>query len=239
MKNHKVKSKTQNFKFLVVILPFSFLLLISDVLAAPCYGTILPGRNKFFAKVESYSIFKRYLGDNYGTLRSQQEFYGMSYGIFDWLSLDLKAGAGNIRQHPAGTDAVYYSASFAGGYGLRLKLLDKDKIRAVLGFQHISVHPQSTYVADVKNRAILDDWQWSALGSYTFKMAAPYLGTRWSRTDYIHWIGSSRKRRMSDRTKCIGLIWGFDIPLTQKFWLNLEGSAFDSSAFAGSINYSF
>lgn len=212
---------------------------VANVSAAPCYGTKLPERNNFFAKVESYSIFKRYLGDGYGKLRSQQQFYGMSYGVFDWLSIDLKAGAGNINQYPVNSDAVSYSASFAGGYGVRVKCFDKNNLRAVVGFQHISVHPQSTHVQDVKNKAILDDWQWSILGSYSFKRVTPYLGTRWSRVDYIHWIGDSRKRRMSDRTKCIGLIWGFDIPLTEKFWLNLEGSALDSDAFAGSINYSF
>ncbi|MCU0651323.1 MAG: hypothetical protein MUC39_00005 [Candidatus Omnitrophica bacterium] len=221
---------------LQLILFFSFL---SCASAAPCYGTKLPEKNKFFANIESYSLFKRYLGDGYGKLRSQQEFYGMSYGVFDWLSIDLKAGGGTINQHPVGSDEVSYSASFAGGYGVRVKFLDKNNFRANFGFQHISVHPKSTYVADVRNRAILDDWQWSVLGSYSFKRVTPYLGTRWSRVDYIHWVGNGRKRRMSDRTKSIGLIWGFDIPFTQKIWLNLEGSAFDSEALACSVNYSF
>jgi hypothetical protein len=223
-----------------VLLVLSFIFCWAAVVfAAPCYGTKLPAKNKFFARLEYYSLFKRYLGDGYGKLRNQQQFYGMSYGIFDWLSIDLKAGGGNIKQHPVNASEVDYAASFAGGYAVRLKFFDKKNIKAVLGFQHISVHPQSTYAADVKNRAILDDWQWSILGSYSFKMVTPYLGTRWSRVDYIHWIGSDRKRRMSDRTKSIGLIWGFDIPLTQKFWINLEGSALDSDSFACSLNYSF
>jgi len=207
--------------------------------AAPCYGTKMPEKHKLFASLESYSLFKRYLENSQGKMRSQQQFYGMSFGVFHWLSIDLKAGAGNIKQHPLGSDEVDYSTSFAGGYGLRLKFFEKDKIKAVLGFQHISVHPKSTHLGDVKNKAILDDWQWSLLASYSFKRLTPYLGTRWSRVDYIHWIGDNRKRTMSDFTKSVGFIYGMDVPITERFWLNIEGSAFDSDALACSINYSF
>lgn len=207
--------------------------------AAPCYGTRMPERNKLFASFESYSLFKRYLEDDYGTLRSQQQFYGMSYGIFNWLCIDLKAGGGNIKQHPLDSDEVTYTSSFAGGYGLRLRLFEKDKIKAVFGFQHISVHPKSRDLGEVKNKAILDDWQVSLLGSYDFKRLTPYLGTRWSRVDYIHKWGSDKKRKMSDFTKDIGFIYGCNLNITDRIWLNLEGQAFDSEAFAGSINYSF
>jgi len=207
--------------------------------AAPCYGTKMPQQNKFFAGFESYSLFKRYLEDSKGKMRSQQQFFGMSYGVFDWFSIDLKAGGGNIKQHPLGSDEVDYTSSFAGGYGLRLRLFEKNNFKGVLGFQHISVHPKSTHLGDVKNKAILDDWQWSLLGSYSFKFLTPYLGTRWSRVDYIHWTGDQRKRIMSDFTKDIGLIVGFDLPITQKIWCNLEGQFLDSDALAFSINYSF
>jgi len=224
---------------LFLLMVISYALLVTEIYAAPCYGTKLPEKKQFFAGFESYSLFKRYLEDGQGKLSSQQEFYGMSYGVFGWLSIDLKAGAGTIKQHPVGSDEVRYSASFAGGYGLRLKFLDKNNFKAVLGFQHISVHPKRTYVNDVKNRAILDDWQWSVLASYNFKRITPYLGTRWSRVDYIHWTGDNRKRIMSDFTKDIGLIYGLEIPLTQKIWMVLEGSAFDSDAFSCSVNYAF
>lgn len=224
----------------------SFLLLlgiffgfITHLYAAPCYGTNMPQRNKFSARLEYNNIFKRYLADGFGKMRSQQEFYGMSYGVFDWLSIDLKAGTGDIRQHPLNSPEVDYSLAFAGGYGVRAKFFDKNKIKGVVGFQHISVHPKHTYVNDIKNKAILDDWQWSILCSYEFKKIMPYLGTRWSRVDYIHWIGDDRKRHMSDRTKSIGFIYGFDIPVNKQVWVNLEGSAFDSDAFSCSLNYNF
>jgi hypothetical protein len=52
-------------------------------------------------------------------------------------------------------------------------------------------------------------------------------------------VDEERKRRMSDLSKSVGLVFGFDVPFTKKVWLNLEGSFFDSDAFACSLNYSF
>jgi len=226
------------FIFIVFLLAISYQLSAISY-AAPCYGTRMPERNKFFAMLESYSLFKRPLEGNNGTMRSQQEFYGMSYGVFDWLSIDLKAGAGNIKQHPVDSNEVSYNSNFAGGYGLRLRIFEMDKIKAVFGFQHISVHPKSRNLGDVKNKAILDDWQVSLLGSYDFKIITPYLGTRWSRVDYIHKWGSDKKRVMSPSGKEFGFIYGCNINFTDRIWLNLEGQAIDATAFAGSINYSF
>jgi len=109
----------------------------------------------------------------------------------------------------------------------------------VFGFQHISVHPHTVYVGTVKNKAVLDDWQFSALASYDFKMATPYLGAKWSRMDYIHWTDGERKREKSDLTKSVGLVCGLDIPFGEKFWLNLEGQFIDVEAFSVSANYKF
>ncbi|MDP2922627.1 MAG: hypothetical protein Q8O30_02755 [Candidatus Omnitrophota bacterium] len=207
--------------------------------AAPCYGTKMPKKNGFFTGVQSHIIFKRYLKNDYGKLRSLQSFYLLSYGVFDWLSIDLKGGAGYIKQHPASGDEIDYSTGFAGGYGLRLRLYEKNNFKAVFGFQHISVHPKRTYVSGVKNKAVLDDWQVSLLASYDIGRVTPYVGTRWSRLDYIHWVDDNRRRKMSDLTKSTGLILGADFSVTQKLWLNLEGSFFDSDALAVSVNYQF
>ena len=242
-KKLKVRVKSKNFttfKFLLVVFTFSFLLFPFVCYAAPCYGTKMPEKNKFFAGAQYYNIFQRYLdhSDN-GKMRSQQEFVLLSYGVFDWLAIDLKGGVGNIKQHPEGKDELDYSPFMAGGYGFRLKVFDKDKIKGVCGFQHISVHPKTVHIANGKNKAVLDDWQFSALASYDFKVATVYLGGRLSRCDYIHWIDGSRSRVKSDLGKSYGLIWGTDIPLTQRIWLNLEGQALDSQALAVSLNYSF
>jgi len=122
---------------------------------------------------------------------------------------------------------------------MRGRCLNKDRLKAVLGFQHISVHPKSIHLGNTKHRAILDDWQWSLLFSYNFRSITPYLGTKWSRVDYIHKIEEDRKRRMSDLTKDMGLVVGSDFSITDKVWFNLEGQFFDGEALAASVNYSF
>jgi len=228
-------------KFLV--LNFSFTLCaISFTLtcdAAPSYGTKFPKQKEFNIGLGSYTIFKRYLEGQNGKLRSSQEFLLLSYGVFDWLSIDLKGGAGFIKQHPAGGDELDYPTFMGGGYGFRLKLYDAKDTKIVFGFQHISIHPRTIEVEDVKNKAVLDDWQFSALLSYNLKKITPYLGTRWSRADYIHWTNGDRNRIKSDLSKSVGLIVGCDLPITQRFWFNLEGQFFDSEALAFSLNYSF
>jgi hypothetical protein len=212
---------------------------VSLLYAAPCYGPNLPGKNKLSAELESYTIFKRHLENDLGKLKSQQQFFGLSYGVFDWLAIDLKAGAGNLKQYPSGASHIDYGTNFAGGYGLRVKFFDRDKIKAVFGFQHISVHPDPARSGAVKHKAILDDWQVSLLGSYAFGKVTPYLGTRWSRLDYIHWTGDKRKRVMSDPDECVGLITGINIPITERFWINLEGQFLDSEAVACRLNFDF
>lgn len=221
---------------------FVFLLLCQINLpsyTAPCYGTRMPQKNKFSIGLQNYTLLKRNLEKDYGKVRSLQNFFLASYGVFDWLSIDLKGGAGDIKQHPLDSSEIDYSTGFAGGYGFRIRLLDKDKTKVVFGFQHISVHPKRTYVNGVKNKAVLDDWQVSLLASYDLKIFTPYIGARWSRVDYIHWVGENRKREMSDLGESAGLILGFDVPFAEKFWVNLEGSFFDSEAFTCSLNYSF
>ncbi|MFH0912825.1 MAG: hypothetical protein V1884_00870 [Candidatus Omnitrophota bacterium] len=239
MKNIKAQLKIKNFKFLVVVFTFTFLLLPFYCYAAGCYGTRMPSEKQLFAGLQTYNIFKRYLENDFGKIRSTQHFLLLSYGVYDWLAIDLKGGAGNIKQRPTTSAEVDYTSNFAGGYGFRLRLYDKQNLKMVFGFQHISVHPKSTHLGIVRNKVILDDWQWSFLTSYAFKKIAPYLGTRWSRIDYIHTVGDTRKRKMSDLTKSAGLILGLDLPLTEKSWLNLEGQFIDSEAMALSLNFSF
>lgn len=207
--------------------------------AAPCYGTKMPQKNKIFVGAQTHSIFKRYLKDQQGKLSSWQHFFLLSYGVFDWLSLDLKGGAGYIKQHPVGSDELDYPSYMGGGYGFRLKLYEAKNIKAAFGFQHISIHPESIHVGANKHKAVLDDWQFSSLVSYDFKKITPYLGARWSRVDYIHWLDGNRKRNKSDLAKSIGLIFGFDLPINKNCWLNAEGQFLDSQAMAISLNYSF
>jgi hypothetical protein len=233
----KIKAR-KNFCVFCLSLIFCFSI-CRPVHAAPCYGTKLPEKNKIFMGLQSYSVFKRYLEGENGKQRSQQEFLLVSYGILDWLSLDLKGGVGFIKQHSSGADEIDYKTYLGGGYGFRVKLYDKGNVKTVFGFQHISVHPHTVSIQGIKHKAVLDDWQFSALASYAFKKITPYLGTRWSRLDYIHWEDGSRNLVKSASGNSIGLIVGCDLPISGRFWFNLEGQFFDSQALAFSANYSF
>jgi len=221
------------------LLVTSYWLLVTGSYAAPCYGTNMPAKHKLSARLESYTIFNRDLENNYGELKSQQQFFGLSYGVLDWFSIDLKAGAGNVKHRLTSGEKVDYPTNFAGGYSLRLKFYDQKKIKGVFGFQHISVHPKTKHIGTVTHKAILDDWQVSLLGSYDFGKVVPYLGARWSRIDYIHTQDGQRKRVMSDLGKSAGLIAGIDIPVNERLFFNLEGSFLDSEAVACSVNFNF
>jgi hypothetical protein len=230
-------------KFLLIIIVSLVLTsAISQITAAaPCYGTKLPNQGELFSGIQTYSLIKRDLKDNYGRLRSVQHFFNLTYGALDWLSVDLKIGAGNIKQHPIGNDEIDYTSSFAGGYGFRIKLFENtnNSLKAVFGFQHISVHPRSVRINGVKNKAVLDDWQTSLLLSKDILGTSPYVGLKWSRVDYIHWIEEDRKRKMSDLTNDIGIVMGIDIPFSDTVWINLEGHFLDEKAAALAVMFKF
>jgi hypothetical protein len=221
----------------VLVLVTGWWLLVTGSYAAPCYGTKLPKQRQLFVGIQSHTIFRSYLEKEYGKLRSQQEFLLVSLGVFDWLSLDLKGGVGYLKQRPPDRVEVDYPSYLGGGYGLRFKFCEAERIRAVFGFQHISIHPKTIYIGEVKHKAVLDDWQFSLVSSYDFKKITPYVGARWSRRDYIHWQTGQRKLIKSALAKSIGLVVGLDLPLSQRCWLNLEGAGFDSQSLAGSLNY--
>ena len=208
------------------------------VYAAPCYGTRMPQKGEFFSGVEGYYI-ERGLEQDQGKVKSSQSFLLISYGLLDWLSIDLKVGAGGIKRYDALQDNVDYRARFDGGYGFRIKFIEKDKIKLTGGFQHISVHPFTSRFNNKKYKAVLDDWQGSVLASYDFSVIVPYIGARISRTDYINWIDNNRKRYMSDESKPVGFILGGDINITEKMWLNVETGFFDSRSLALSLNARF
>jgi len=207
--------------------------------AAPCYGTKMPSPKEFFIGLQAHSVLKRQLEDEYGKLRSMQYFFLISYGVYDWLSIDLKGGAGNIKQRPETGEKIDYSTYLGGGYGFRIRFYNRKNSKMVFGFQHISIHPNTVLIGAAKHKAVLDDWQFSFLVSRDFRKFTPYLGAKWSRLDYIHWVDKNRKRVQSDLTKSIGFIAGVDLPLGDKVWLNFEGQLFDGEAVASSLNFKF
>lgn len=207
--------------------------------AAPSYGTKMPEKKQLYFGGQSYSVQQRDLEGDNGEISSLQHFLLISYGVTDWFSLDLKGGAGDTHQTPDGGDEISYPAYMAGGYGFRIRLYEDEATRLVFGFQHISAHPYSVFVGNVKHKAVIDDWQFSFLVSRDFQGITPYLGTRWSRMDYIHWREDDRKRVQSDLTKSAGLLVGVDVPVNEKVWLNFEGQFLDARAVAASLNFHF
>ena len=223
----------------IVVLFFAGLWFVAPCSAAPAYGTRLPEKFRLVVGGQTHMVTERDLQDAYGEISSIQHFLLLSFGITDWLSLDLKGGAGDIEQDPDNGNKIQYPAFVGGGYGFRARLYNDEKVKAVFGFQHISIHPYSVFIGNTKNKAVLDDWQFSLLGSYDLKWFTPYLGAKWSRMDYIHWVEDARKRKQSDLDKSVGLIAGMDIPLGKRTWLNVEGQFLDSQAVAVSVNYQF
>ncbi|MEW6008646.1 MAG: hypothetical protein AB1629_03325 [Candidatus Omnitrophota bacterium] len=213
--------------------------IVSQSYAAPCYGTKMPQEKKIFIGLQTHSVLNRTLEKEYGKIRSLQNFFLLSYGILDWLSLDLKGGVGNIKQRPDTGSGIDYHTYLGGGYGFRARIYQKEKTKIVFGFQHISIHPHTVSVGVSKYKAVLDDWQFSLLLSHDFFKLTPYIGTRWSRMDNINWIDTVRNREKSDLAKSVGLIIGADIPISKKVWLNIEGQSFDATAIAGSLNFAF
>ena len=114
----------------------SWMLLIPfNAWAAPAYGPTLPERHHLVAGVQSYTVFERKLFRDEGEMRSQQQFLLLSYGITDWLSLDLKGGSGDIEKKPDIGNANRYQTYVGGGYGFRIKWLDTEKTTSVRGIQ--------------------------------------------------------------------------------------------------------
>ncbi|MCM8773324.1 MAG: hypothetical protein NC820_01110 [Candidatus Omnitrophica bacterium] len=227
----------------IVYVNIFIIIMVSSVLStsfsAPCYGTKMPQKKRIFLGTQTHYIIHRNLENNYGKVRSLQHLLLLSWGVTDWLSIDLKGGAGYIKQHPYNSDEIDYDSSFAGGYGFRIKIWEDETstTKTVFGFQHISVHPYRSEINGVKHKAVLDDWQVSLLISKNLDNITPYLGTKWSRIDYINWKNDERKRIMSDLTKSLGIIIGLDYQLKKNMWLNMETHFLDEKA--GSIAIMF
>ncbi len=144
--------------------------------AAPCYGSRMPHKKQFLAGGQSYFVLDRDLEGEAGSESSRQHFFLLSFGLQEWLSLDLKGGTGDITHESTTGVHTAYPEYMGGGYGLRLRWYDTEKVKGVLGFQHISVHPHTVSVAGQKNKAVSDDWQFSLLASYDFSWIAAYAG---------------------------------------------------------------
>ena len=218
-------------------------LLTARASAAPAYGTKMPEKDHFSIGGQTHVVVERNLEGGNGEINSLQHFFLVSYGLLDWLSVDFKGGAGDVENNRFQADQIKYPAFMAGGYGFRVRLYEKDELKIVAGFQHISVHPYSIFITnsagDNHHKAVIDDWQFSCLGSYQVRRFTPYAGLKVSRMDLIYWRNGERNRIKSDLSKSVGLVTGLDVDLTGHIWLNMEGQFLDGQSASASLNYRF
>ena len=229
---------------LVALAIFAALLtgVAAELYAAPSNGTRFPPKYEVELGYEYDMMFDRPMNRSYGHLRSQNNFYTVSFGAFDWLALDGKIGIGDVTQYGAGSlPKLEYNTGFSGGYGFRVRVFEYKpfSLRAIAGFQHISVHPQDRSAGNDKYESFLDDWQVSGLAAKDFKHLTLYAGIKGSDCEIVYKVNKQNKRRRYSEYH-IGLVTGAEIYLFKdKARVGLEGRFFDETALSASVSYLF
>lgn len=208
--------------------------------AAPTDGTNIPYKGGYITGYQNNIIFKHDLGDSYGNVRSDQHYYTLSYGVFDWLTLDGKIGFGNVREKGGLHPKVMHNYGFAGGYGFRLRVLDddKNKVRVVTGFQHTSTHPASRNLNGDKREAIYEDWQVSLVSSKDIGRVTPFAGAKLSYGDLIQRTNEIDRKCRPPRYYA-GVVLGCSVKLTQNTHISVEGHFIDETSLSSGIYYTF
>ncbi|MCM8781909.1 MAG: hypothetical protein NC828_02520 [Candidatus Omnitrophica bacterium] len=214
-------------------------LLCINCFAAPLYGPDMPRRGQWYIGFETNLVSKRDMRKGLGEAETDQYFYNASYGLYDWFSFDGKLGGGDIEFDTKEAGHLDFDLGFAGAYGARFKIYndEAEKIRAIFGFQHISVHPPKEKVGSVEYRAIWDEWQFSLLLSKAIRQFEPYLGIKASQLNIIRkdnfedawaWNGSRRH---------FGIVTGSKIDIFKNCYLDLEGRFIDETAFSAALSW--
>lgn len=216
------------------------LLTTYSLYAAPTYGTKMPYKGKYATGYQNNHIFKHDLGNSYGNIKSDQHFYDISYGVYDWLTVDGKIGFGNLREKGGVHPKVEHNYGFAGGYGFRLRLLDdaKNKVQVVTGFQHISVHPADRNLNGDKRHAIYDDWQVSLLSSKDIGTITPFAGAKLSLGNLIQKTNDIDRKNRPPQYYA-GVVLGCNIKLAKDIYASVEGHFIDETSLSSGIYYMF
>lgn len=220
---------------------FILILAAADIsYAAPSWGTHMPGREKWIWGVEGSFIVDKNLDNDEGGANGNRYFLTASYGIFSWISLDGKIGAGGVDWDRNRGDNLNYSTNFAGGYGFRIKGYENEKygIKSAVGFQHISVHPDAKNQGGDKNEAIMDEWQGSLVVSKTIADIVPYIGARYGSLDFIKRTNEVDRKRIKSE-KNYGVIVGLDWWLDKSTRLNFEGTFLDGEELSFGLSRAF
>jgi len=229
MRNIKV------YGLLVVILFTAY-----SLLAAPTDGTNIPYKGKYITGYQNNSIFKHDLAGSYGNVRSFQDYYTLSYGAFDWLTIDGKIGFGNVTEKGGTQPKVEHNYGFAGGYGFRLRVMNDaaNKVRVVTGFQHTSTHPANKNVNGDKRMAIYEDWQLSLVSSKDVGRITPFAGAKVSYGDLIQKTNDIDRKNRPPKYYA-GLVVGCDVKLTMNTYLSVEGHFIDETSLSAGAYYKF
>ena len=217
-----------------------FLLYTISAYAAPTDGTNIPYKGEYRTGYQNNTIFKHDLAEAYGSIKSSQNYYTLSYGVFNWLTLDGKIGFGNLMEKGGDHPKVDHNYGFAGGYGFRLRVLDddKNKVRIVTGFQHTSTHPPSRNLNGDKREAIYEDWQGSLIASKDISRFTPFAGAKVSYGDLIQ-----RTNEIDRKTRppayYAGVVVGCDVKLTKNTYISVEGHFIDETSLSSGIYYKF
>lgn len=230
----------------IIIMSFLFTAALSglsgEVSAAPSNGTRFPPSRQVELGYEYNNMFKRQLDSSYGDLSTQDHFYTISFGAFDWLALDGKIGIGDVTLKKGNRlPRLEFNTGFAGGYGFRIRALSYEpwRMRLILGAQHISVHPPDRSADDDKYECFLDDWQISGLVAKDIKHMTIYTGLKGSDCEFVYKLNKAdKKRRISENH--IGFIGGVELYLFKdKARIGAEARFFDETAFSVTASYLF
>ena len=216
------------------------LILLSGIsAAAPLCGPDLPGRGKWYMGFETNIVFDRDMKKGLGEAESNQYFYNISYGIYDWFSFDGKLGMGDTEFDTIEAGRMDLDLGFAGAYGARFKVYDnrEKRLRGVLGFQHISVHPSKEETAGVKYSSIWDEWQISLLLSKEFGKIEPYVGVKASQLYIIRKDNLQDDWSWNGSGDHLGIILGSKAELPGNWYLVLEGRFVDETAFSTVVSH--
>lgn len=224
--------------FVVVIM----VLCVSGVLfAAPAYGTHMPKKNKWVLGAEGNFILDRDIDHNKGWVSGNRYFLTSSYGLLSWFSLDGKIGLGNLYwDRTRGEQDLKYGTNFAGAYGFRIRGYENKElgIKSVVGFQHVSAHPNAKFIGKNKYEVIQEEWQIDAIVSKDIGNFIPYIGGRFGSLNMIQWVNDhDRKFEKTDRN--YGVILGLDYWINQRMKVNLEGIFVDGNEVTMGISYDF
>lgn len=230
----------KRYLFLSIIL-LSVLLFSKSSYAASAWGTHMPEKKQWLWGLEESFLMDRDLDNSEGGLDGNRYFLTGSYGIFPCLSFDGKIGAGDIdwESRKDGAD-LSYSTGFAGGYGFRVRGYENEEwgIRNVVGFQHISIHPEAKNQEGNKHEAVMDEWQASIVVSKDVENFVPYLGVRYGTYDFIKWLNEHDRKRIKSEEN-FGIILGMDYWWNDRIKLYLEGAFLDGEEIAFGVSWEY